>query len=515
MAPRLRLLGLVAALCTVAPGMARAAIPAADAGADQTFAASALPQLVTLSGSGTDPDGGSIVGYEWTAAYLPPGSAASLSSATAASPTFTADVVGTYRFCLEVEDDGGEFSGTNWYALPTAACTHVMVTTAHEALTLPAKGQRNTWEELNDWARALDTLSGAYTAFVAALASVTSSSEGASLVGTDAKANLCSAETVEDALECLDAALTTGGPYLPLAAGSGAVVTGTIYTDSGTTIQATAGVTASETGTNLRLNAGTGTATADATPAGTGGAAVIAAGAGGAGSASAAGGDGGDLSLRGGVGGADGGAGAGDDGSIVIGATNTADVTLGASGVDVNIEGPLDIKGSGWAIAGASVTSSAAELNKLDGAGVTVTAANLDTLTDGSNADALHTHAVPWPATVTTDALTSTTGRARMGNWTLSTAETWTTVRCYGACASTDGDATDCSVELCQHDGTVVVTVTVPDGECGDTTGSLARFDESFAVSGLSPYTSGAVWGARAAGSGTCELAGVICVAVP
>lgn len=40
-----------------------------------------------------------------------------------------------------------------------------------------------------------------------------------------------------------------------------------------------------------------------------------------------------------------------------------------------------------------SITSTATELNKLDGAGATVTATNLNTLTDGSNADSLHTHA--------------------------------------------------------------------------------------------------------------------------
>ena len=46
------------------------------------------------------------------------------------------------------------------------------------------------------------------------------------------------------------------------------------------------------------------------------------------------------------------------------------------------------------------VTSSAAELNKLDNAGSTVTATNLDTLTDESNADSLHNHAfLTWAMT--------------------------------------------------------------------------------------------------------------------
>lgn len=46
------------------------------------------------------------------------------------------------------------------------------------------------------------------------------------------------------------------------------------------------------------------------------------------------------------------------------------------------------------------VTSSAAELNKLDNAGSTVTATNLDTLTDESNADSLHSHSyLTWAMT--------------------------------------------------------------------------------------------------------------------
>src|SRR3989338_7459365 len=68
-------------------------------------------------------------------------------------------------------------------------------------------------------------------------------------------------------------------------------------------------------------------------------------------------------------------------------------------------------------LGGTAVTSTATELNLLDG--FTGTAANLNTLRDGSNADSLHTHA---GASSTTD-FTITSG-ARVG--TGSTADSFT-----------------------------------------------------------------------------------------
>lgn len=51
-------------------------------------------------------------------------------------------------------------------------------------------------------------------------------------------------------------------------------------------------------------------------------------------------------------------------------------------------------------LGGTSITATADELNKLDNAGSTVTATNLDTLTDESNADSLHNHAfLTWAMT--------------------------------------------------------------------------------------------------------------------
>ncbi len=66
--------------------------PLADAGPDQSIVAGTL---VTLHGSGSDPQGLPLT-YKWALINVPPGSQALLSSNTATSPTFTADLPGTY-----------------------------------------------------------------------------------------------------------------------------------------------------------------------------------------------------------------------------------------------------------------------------------------------------------------------------------------------------------------------------------------------------------------------------------
>ena len=75
--------------------------PFADAGPAQMVSSG---QAVTLSGSGTDPNGDPIVSYAWQQLTGP---AASLSSGSVASPSFTAPIVavGTVlRFQLAVSD---------------------------------------------------------------------------------------------------------------------------------------------------------------------------------------------------------------------------------------------------------------------------------------------------------------------------------------------------------------------------------------------------------------------------
>lgn len=221
----------VAFLCSGA-GMARATLPTANAGADQTFAYSSLPAVVTLSGGGADPDGGSIVSYLWTTVYVPDGSAAALSSASAQNPTFTADEPGTYRFCLQVTDDDAETNGTAFLDQPTAACTNVMATTPMLGIVLPAKGQRNTWAYLNQWGMYLDMLAEAFDQFQSHVASSTSGNEGAAIVGTDAKTNLGGGTTVEAVLEWLNTSYATGS-FLPLVGGT---MTGAILFNADNTI---------------------------------------------------------------------------------------------------------------------------------------------------------------------------------------------------------------------------------------------------------------------------------------
>jgi hypothetical protein len=78
--------------------------PTADAGADQTVDEGAI---VTLSGSGTDPDDG-VKSYQWTQTAGTP--TVTLSDSTATNPTFTAPDIGSdvaLTFQLTVTDNGG------------------------------------------------------------------------------------------------------------------------------------------------------------------------------------------------------------------------------------------------------------------------------------------------------------------------------------------------------------------------------------------------------------------------
>jgi hypothetical protein len=60
--------------------------------------------VVTLTGSGSTDANNNTLTYLWTLASKPTSSTAALSSATAASPTFTADLAGTYVANLVVND---------------------------------------------------------------------------------------------------------------------------------------------------------------------------------------------------------------------------------------------------------------------------------------------------------------------------------------------------------------------------------------------------------------------------
>ena len=75
--------------------------PLANAGTGQTVA---VGSLVTLDGSGSSDADHDPITYKWSILNAPGGSTASLSSATAVGPTFTADVAGMFVLQLIVND---------------------------------------------------------------------------------------------------------------------------------------------------------------------------------------------------------------------------------------------------------------------------------------------------------------------------------------------------------------------------------------------------------------------------
>ena len=78
--------------------------PVANAGTAQIVARVSGTITVTLNGTGSTDANSDTLTYKWSIAYQPTGSTATLSSATAASPTFTATVAGVYVFSLVVND---------------------------------------------------------------------------------------------------------------------------------------------------------------------------------------------------------------------------------------------------------------------------------------------------------------------------------------------------------------------------------------------------------------------------
>lgn len=75
--------------------------PEADAGPDQTVS---VGTNVQLSGAGSqDPDNDPLT-FAWQFAFKPAGSTATLANANTVSPSFTADVAGTYTLTLTVSD---------------------------------------------------------------------------------------------------------------------------------------------------------------------------------------------------------------------------------------------------------------------------------------------------------------------------------------------------------------------------------------------------------------------------
>jgi hypothetical protein len=104
--------------------------PTANAGQNHTVA---VDSLVTLNGSGTDPQNRPLT-YLWSLINKPAGSAASLSNAAIADPTFTADKAGTYIAQLVVNDG----------ALNSAPSTVTIGTTCSQPTAIPGMNENVT-----------------------------------------------------------------------------------------------------------------------------------------------------------------------------------------------------------------------------------------------------------------------------------------------------------------------------------------------------------------------------------
>ena len=89
--------------------------PVANAGPDQT---AYLNQTVMLDGTASSDVDGDPLTYQWTLLSLPPGSGATLSSLSAAKPTFVVDLAGTYVAQLIV-NDGKADSGPDTVVVST------------------------------------------------------------------------------------------------------------------------------------------------------------------------------------------------------------------------------------------------------------------------------------------------------------------------------------------------------------------------------------------------------------
>jgi hypothetical protein len=85
---------------------------------------------VTLNGTGSTDANNDTLTYRWTLAFRPTNSTATLSSATAASPTFTADLSGIYLANLIVNDGKVDSSNVGTVAVTASAANAAPVANA-------------------------------------------------------------------------------------------------------------------------------------------------------------------------------------------------------------------------------------------------------------------------------------------------------------------------------------------------------------------------------------------------
>ena len=124
------------AVVTVIASSANSA-PVANAGAAQSVSTAAV---VTLNGTGSTDANGDTLTYRWTLTSKPTSSTAALSSATAASPTFTADLAGSYVASLVVNDSKVDSTNTSTVTITASAANSAPVANAGPVQTVSRTG---------------------------------------------------------------------------------------------------------------------------------------------------------------------------------------------------------------------------------------------------------------------------------------------------------------------------------------------------------------------------------------
>jgi hypothetical protein len=120
------------AFITVVASAANSA-PVANAGAAQSVSTTSV---VTLNGTGSTDTNSDTLTYRWTLTSKPTSSTAALSSATAASPTFTADLAGSYVASLVVNDGKLDSNNTSTITVTASAANSAPVANAGPAQTV-------------------------------------------------------------------------------------------------------------------------------------------------------------------------------------------------------------------------------------------------------------------------------------------------------------------------------------------------------------------------------------------
>ena len=111
--------------------------PVANAGSAQSVS---VASVVTLNGTGSTDTNGDPLTYRWTLTSKPTSSTAALSSATSASPTFTADLAGSYVASLVVNDSKVDSTNTSTVTITASAANSAPVANAGPVQTVSRTG---------------------------------------------------------------------------------------------------------------------------------------------------------------------------------------------------------------------------------------------------------------------------------------------------------------------------------------------------------------------------------------